>query len=263
METKAPNCAEVKAWAFERPARSASVTYWATRHAEYLSEPKIDETDSALEITANAPRPLDGVLHELARKHGWHINYEDPVYAKSDVVDDTAPAWMKEHPLGPRALAVRGGTFHARIPVDGYFPEDPMQVLPVLIGSYNRSGNPGTFELLTTGDKSFDVVGIGAGDGPQTPLLDTIMSFEGLEEDNANTTLEKFCAELSRRSGRVVVFAAPPSANRLFQTHIRRRWDSSPARETLRALYEEIGSTFCWRLFYDPDTNRFWLRMDW
>lgn len=185
------------------------------------------------------------------------------MYEKPDIVDDTAPSWLKEHPSGPRAWTMRGGAFYAKIRLDGYFPDDPMQVLPMLIESYNRSGNPGTFELLTTGDKSFDVVGIAAGDGPQTPLLDRSIIFDAIDEDNANTTMEKFCAELSRRSGRMVVFSAPPSGNRLFQTHIQQHWGNLPAREILRELYNKIGSTFCWRLFYDPDTNRFWLRMDW
>jgi hypothetical protein len=242
---------------------AAHIKQWTERHAQYLSLPAIEETDSWLEIRANAPRPLEGVLGALARQHGWHINYEDPVYGKSDIVDDTAPSWLKEHPTGPRAWAVRGGVFYAKIPLDGYFPDDPTQVLPALVDSYNRSGNPGTFKLLTRGPQSFDVVGTAAGDGPQMPLLDTVMGFDAAEEDNAEVTLQKFCKELSQRSGKTVGFGSPPSANRLFQTHIRQHWENLPARESLRQLYTEIGSTFWWRLFYDPDTNKFWLRMDW
>jgi hypothetical protein len=26
-------------------------------------------------------------------------------------------------------------------------------------------------------------------------------------------------------------------------------------------MYTQVGSTDCWRLFYDPDSNQFWLRM--
>jgi len=104
-----------------------------------LSEPKIKETDSSLEITANDPRRLESILDALARQHGWHINYEDPRYGKVDILDDTAPSWLKEHPNGPRAYMVAGGACYAKIPVDGYFPDDPMQVLPALIEAYNRS----------------------------------------------------------------------------------------------------------------------------
>ena len=36
---------------------------------------------------------------------------------------------------------------------------------------------------------------------------------------------------------------------------------NQPAREILRQLYKQVGSTDCWRLLYDPDSNQFWLRM--
>jgi hypothetical protein len=236
---------------------AAHTKEWTERHAYYLSEPKIKETDSSLEITANDPRPLESVLDALARQHGWHINYEDPRYGKVDILDDTAPSWLKEHPNGPRAYMVAGGAFYAKIPVDGYFPDDPMQVLPALIEAYNRSGNPGTFVLRTTNRESFDVDATAAGDGPQTPLLDTVMDFDATEDDSAAVTLNKFCEELSRRSGETVVFGSPPSANRLHQTHIQQHSENQPAREILRRLYNQVGSTFCWRLFYDPDSNKF------
>lgn len=45
------------------------------------------------------------------------------------------------HPNGRRAYGVAGGAFHVKIPIDGYFPDDPMQILPPLIEAYNRSGN--------------------------------------------------------------------------------------------------------------------------
>jgi hypothetical protein len=242
---------------------AAHIKEWTERHARYFSEPKIKETDSWLEITANDPRPLENVLDVLAHQHGWHINYEDPHYVKSDILDDTAPSWLKEHPNGPRAYTVAGGAFYAKIPVDGYFPDEPMQVLPALIEAYNRSGNRGAFELRTANRESFDVVPTAAGDGPQTPLLDTVMDFDATEDDSAGVTLNKFCEELSRRSGETVVFGSPPSANRLHQAHIQQHFENQPAREILRRLYNQVGSTFCWGLFYDPDSNKFWLRMRW
>jgi hypothetical protein len=242
---------------------AAHTKEWTERHANYLSEPKIKETDSSLEITANDPRPLESILDALARQHGWHINYEDPRYGKVDILDDTAPSWLKEHPNGSRAYMVAGGAFYAKIPVDGYFPDDPMQVLPALIEAYNRSGNPGAFELRTANRESFDVIPTVAGDGPQTPLLDTVMDFDATEGDSAAVTLKKFCEELSLRSGETVVFGSPPSANVLHQAHIQHHSENQPAREILRRLYNQVGSNFCWRVFYDPDSNTFWLRMSW
>lgn len=244
---------------------SAHVKEWTERRAHYLSEPKIKETESWLEITANDPRPLDSLLGVLLHLHGWHINYEDPRYAKTDIVDDTAPSWLEGHPDGPRGYAIAGGVFTARIAIDGYFPDDPMQILPALVEAYNHSGNPGRFELRRVNEKSFDVVPTGAADGRQTPLLDTVMSFDATDADSAPVTLRRFCEELSRQSGQTVVFVGTgsPSQNRLDQARIEQHSKNQMAREIVRQMYKQVGSTDCWRLLYDPDSNKFWLLLRW
>ena len=243
----------------------AHVKEWTERRAHYLSEPKIKETESWLEITANDPRPLDSVLGVLLHLHGWHINYEDPRYAKADIVDDTAPTWLEGHANGPRGYAIGGGAFTARIAIDGYFPDDPMQILPALVEAYNHSGNPGRFELRRVDDRSFDVVPTGVADGRQTPLLDTVMSFDATDADIAPVTLRRFCEELSRQSGQTVVFigTGSPSQNRLNQARIEQHSKNQTAREIVRQMYKQVGSTDCWRLLYDPDSSKFWLLPRW
>jgi hypothetical protein len=241
---------------------SAHNKAWTERHAQYMSEPRIEETESSLEITANAPRPLDDLLSVLAHQHGWHINYEDPQYGKSEIVDDTAPSWLELHPDGRRAYGIAGGDLHVKIPIDGYFPDDPMQILPALVEAYNRSGNPGQFQLRVVGKNSFDVIPTASGDGPQTPLLDTVMSFNASFDEGAYPTLRRFCEELSRKTGHTVVFGGfGPSENRLLESHIQQHSMNQPAREILRQMFRQVGSTDCWRLLYDADSNRFWLWM--
>jgi hypothetical protein len=139
-----------------------------------------------------------------------------------------------------------------------------MQVLPALVEEYNRSGNPGRFELRKV-NQQFDIVATAAGDGPQTPLLDTVMSFDATDAVSATITLRRFCEELSRKGGHTVVFGGTgsPSSNRLDQAHIQQHSLNQPAREIIRHMYEQVGSTDCWRLFYDPDSNKFWLWMRW
>jgi len=242
---------------------AADIKAWTERHAQYMSDPRIEETESFLEITANSPRPLDDILGALAHQHGWHINYEEPHHGKTEIVDNTAPSWLEQHPDGCRAYGVAGGAFHVKIPIDGYFPVDPMQTLPPLVEAYNRSGNPGQFQLRVVSEKSFDVVPTGSSDGPQTPLLDTVMSFDATADVGAYLTLRRFCEELSRKTGHTVVFGGTgsPSENRLLQAHIEQHSVNQPAREILRQMYEQVGSTDCWRLLYDPDSNKVWLRM--
>jgi hypothetical protein len=233
---------------------------WTVRHAHYF-EARFVHSESSLEIDVNSPRPLDDVLAVLARNHGWRINYEDPHYAKADLVDDTAPSWLREHPSGDRIYVVAGGAFYAKIPVDAYFPVDPRQILPALVEAYNRSGNPGKFELRPENNESFDVVATAAGDGPQTPLLDTVMSFDAKDSDSADSSLEAFCEALSRASGESVGFW------RFFVTgtsyfpggRIKLHVQNQPAREVLRRMLGQVTSTKSWCLLYDPELRKFLL----
>jgi hypothetical protein len=236
-------------------------TQWAERHANYLSDPIIDLKESALEITDNSPRPLDSIVAALAKRNGWHINYEDPAYGYEDIVDDTAPSWLEEHPYGPRAYAVGGGAFHTKIQILGQLHDQSVQVLSTLIDDYNKSNNPGRFELHNAGEQ-LDVVPSGTASSRQVPLLDTEMSFEEPGAATADVSLVKFCDELSRQSNHKVIFLAPPSANVLHQTHIEQHSQKQPAREILRHLYEQIGSRFSWRLLYDSGTREFFLTIE-
>lgn len=45
---------------------AAHIKAWTERRARYMSEPRIEETESFVEITANSPRPLDDILAALS-----------------------------------------------------------------------------------------------------------------------------------------------------------------------------------------------------
>jgi len=246
-----------------REQNDAHVKEWTERQARYLSEPEIEETENWLKIRENSPRPLDDVLTALAAQHGWHINYEDPRYGKADLVDSTAASRLEEHPEGRHVHTVAGGDFSVQIPLDGLFPMDPTQIIPAVVDAYNGSGNPGRFELRTTVQGSFDIVPASAANGPQKPILDTLMSFDTADSDSAPESLRKFGEELTRASGETVLFMLPPSANRIRQAQIQQHSQNQPAREILREMYKQVGSTDRWGLLYDPDTNRFYLQFRW
>jgi hypothetical protein len=165
------------------------------RHAQIV------ETKSSLEITVNSPRPLDDVLTALAKKYGWRINYEDPHYRKADVVEVTAASWLRQHPDGPYAYAVAGGAFSVKIPLRAGCRPDPEQVIAAVVKAYNSSGNPGRFEVRASHDKWFDVVPTAAADGPEKPILDTLVGFEATPPRATEFSLQVFCEELTLRSG--------------------------------------------------------------
>lgn len=236
---------------------------WAERHARY-SEVQIFHSESSVEIKVNSPRPLYDVLAALARNHVWRINYEDPHYGAADLVDNTAPSWLKEHPNGPRAYMIAGGAFSVRIPVDGLFPDDPIQVIPAVVEAYNRSRNPGRFDLRTRENHEwFDVVPTAAADGPQEPILDTVMSFDARKNDTAKETLRTFCEELTARNGQIIEFwgSFQPGSGPLDEAKIQQHSHLEPAREILRQMVAQVRSTASWLLFYDPDRQRFILKL--
>ena len=249
---------------------AAHIKAFTERHAQYMSAPRIEETESVLEITANAPRPLDDILAALAHQHGWHINYEEPQFGKSEIVDQTTPSWLEQHPNGPRAYGIAGGAFHVKIAIDGYFPDDPMQILPPLVEAYNRSGNPGRFQLRVVNELAFDIIPTGSSDGPQTPLLDTMMSFDASADVGAYPTLRRFCEELSRETGHIRPAGdakGTPHEIAEICAHPRER------RDVLRAAREQpaearLGDEFLERLraarlgllVERPDLVRSWLR---
>ena len=223
---------------------------------------QIDRRRTSLEIATNDPRPLYTALDALARQYGWHINYEDPRYATVDLVDDTAPSWLLQYRDGHHVYAVAGGAFNVKIPTDGLFPLDPTQIISAVIAAYNASGNPGRFELRATNREWFDVVATSARDGPQKAVLDTVMSFDTADTVDATINLRNFCEKLSGRNGQAVVFGGTgsPSSNRLDQARIELHAKNRPAREILRQMFKQVGFMDTWRLLYDPDTNKYWLR---
>ena len=112
---------------------------------------------------------------------------------------------------------------------------------------------------------SFDIVPTAAADGPQTPVLDTVMSFDATDSVTASVSLRSFCEKLSRVSGQTVIFGGTglPMSGPADEIGIKQHSLSQPAREILRQLMQQVGSTYCWRLLYDTDSDRFWLRMRW
>jgi hypothetical protein len=224
------------------------------RHAQIV------ETKSSLEIAVNFPRPLDDVLTALAKKYGWRINYEDPHYKKTDVVEVTAPSWLRQHADGPYAYAVAGGAFSAKISLRAGCRRDPQQVIAAVVKAYNSSGNPGRFEVRVSQDEWFDVVPTAAADGPEKPILDTLVGFDATPPTATEFSLQVFCKELALRSRQPIDYHdfSPGRMPEQGQPRIEVHDPNRPAREVLRQMLRESLTT-SWSLYYDPDLREFML----
>jgi hypothetical protein len=234
--------------------------------ARHYREAEIVEAGSSLEVAVNSPRPLDDVLTALARKYDWRVDYEDPRYGKTDLVDDTAPSWRSEHPNGPRSYAIGGGEFDVRIPVDTGYPPQAEQVIAATVEAYNRSGNPGRFELRRFeefGDEWFDVVPTAGTGGLLTPILDTPISFDETERFIAASTFAAFCREVTARGGEPITYLGWPflvgqsSLSAPLQPGAALHARNRQAREVLRQMISQESATTSWRVYYDPDSWTF------
>lgn len=239
---------------------TSHATEWANRRAAYIAHPRIARTGSSIEISTNSPRPLDQVIGALSSGYGWHVNYEDPQYSASDLVDDTAPSWLKEHPNGPRVYNPAGGAFTVTIPFavpDAKHSPDPTRVLPAVVSAYNRTTNPGRFELRNAGDGTFDVVPVSK-DPREIAVLDTMMDFEAEMGPSVGSILGEFCAELQRQSGKRVTFSGfGVAAQVLIQETVAVHVHQQPAREILRQILKQLGQSIVWDVIYDPDSSGF------
>jgi hypothetical protein len=187
----------------------------------------------------------------------------NPHYRKTDVVEVTAASWLGRHPEGPYAYAVAGGAFSATIRLREGFRQDPEQVIAAVVKAYNGSGNPGRFEVRASNDKWFDVVPTAAAEGPEKPILDTLVGSDAIPPQASELSLQVFCEELAFR-GQWPIKCYDFFGERMYlpqqveQPKIELHPPNRRAREVLRQMLRESLTT-SWGVYYDPDLREFML----
>jgi hypothetical protein len=218
--------------------------------ASYAKEAVITEAAGTIRIMANSPRPLEQVLDALQRKYGWIVNYEDPQYVSA--VD-----------------VVKGSDDNSQVPAGGNFTfefsgasPDQEKTLRQLVDTYNKSKNPGQFELRHTADGVFIVVGTAA-HSDKGELIQQHAPFDlpltiANQEQTIDETVTHICAELSKQSRSNVVLAISPR-KLLFQNRVVVGGNKVAARELLtRSLLAAHGKIY-WRLLFDPTSKSYYL----
>ena len=218
---------------------------------QYLKEAAISESKDVVHIVANSPRPLEQVLEALRKKYGWVVDYEDPQYtASQDIVQGSGDTPMK-YPSG--------GTFSVEFPAKA---PDEEKTLHLIIDAYNKSKNPGQFELRRGPENQFYVVGNAAHDekggiSSQTAALDVPVTLPS-EERALTETLDLLCQEISKQIHVEVVIGVSPRAL-LGKSSPKIGGAKIPARELLMQSLAATKHTLYWSLFYDPNTKGYLL----
>ena len=232
----------------------------------YSKQAVISDTGTTIRLVANASRPLTQALDALQQKYGWRVNYEDPQYtSKPDLIDAPGLQDKSSYPNGQHRVP-SGGAFVVEFPAASVanVSPDEKKTLQLLIDSYNRSGNPGQFELRENRpEQSFDVVGTAAHDSQgrisqQQVLLDLPITLDA-QARTVSDTVDLICQKIAEKSHIKITFGVYPLG--LDHATVVVGGKDLTARSYLLRTMESTNRKLCWRLLFDPDSNSYFLNL--
>src|SRR5437870_928199 len=115
--------------------------------AQFMREGVVIRNGDTATVKANDPRPLAQAIQAVSEEYGWVVDYEDPLYSDSEVVDAADPKWRASHPEAPMVKGIAGGAFQCDYDERAALASTPGEeaTLQKLVAEYNRTANPGKF----------------------------------------------------------------------------------------------------------------------
>jgi hypothetical protein len=149
----------------------------------------------------------------------------------------------------------RGGRFTVDFPAGN---PDVEKILQIVLDSYNRSDNPGHFQLRKISSDVFSIVGVES-TGPSTgnSLLDIPVTFP-VKERTATATLELLCKKLAELQKIAVTVGVLPR-NFLDHAPVSVGGKKISARELLVRTLQATHHKLYWRLLFDPNSNAYFI----
>jgi hypothetical protein len=236
---------------------SQAISQTTSDTSSYLRQAAISETGGIVHIAANSPRPLAQTLDALRQKYGWAVDYEDPQFiSKLDLVETANP--------GNSNLPARlpgGGRFSVEFPASTPEPEEE-KTLQLVVDSYNRSDNPGRFELRRSKQGAFFVVGAQARDGQgrilhQRVLFDAPITLAA-HHRTATDTVDLICRKIAEHRGITVTVGVTPRSV-LDHADVTVGGTKVAARDLLLQTLISTHRNLYWRLLYDPTSKGYFL----
>jgi len=217
--------------------------------------------DGNLTVSSDESRPLRFALLALAETYGWTVDYEDPVYSGSEISDTTDAQWLKEHPNGRHVYAPAKGSFSADLGkvVDGN--PDEMQLVSALTVLYDRTSNPGTFQVVRTANGRLAVVGQSRHQpaGAFTPVLNQQMR-PPQKSESASKALQELASECSVAAGVPIELGILPS-NATATSTVSGYDGMLTCREQLGRILAALDHPTEYLLLYDINTRAYYLNI--
>jgi hypothetical protein len=220
----------------------------------YLKQAEVSETAGKIQIVANSPRPLAQILDSLREKYGWAVSYEDPQFISEldlvDAQDSTNHARKTNLP--------RGGVFSVEFPSAA----EEEATLQLVVDLYNRSKNPGRFELRKSEQRNFSVVGVEARDrhgqmSRRRVVFDVPITL-AIRPRTASDTVRVICRQVVAQRGVPVTVGVSPR-NVLDQTVLTVGGANISARDLLLRTLAATRRPIYWRLLFDPNSKGYFL----
>jgi hypothetical protein len=222
-------------------------------------EPSVSRVGNTVHISVGGPRPLEQAIDALRLQYGWVISYEDPQYLSPKDVTEAAGS--------KGSLLPAGHGFSVTVPADSPTDAPPEEKsLKLIVDAYNRSGNPGQFELRKSEEGAFALVGVAALDekgviAAQKALLDSTITMS-VEQRTIDDTVDVLCRKLAEETHVPVSVGITPR-KLVEHTNVKAGGTKSPARAILAQSLAASGRPMYWRLLFDPNTKSYLLNIHW
>ena len=173
---------------------------------------------------------------------------------------------MSRTPGSPERIKIPGGhAFSAEFPVSK--TQDPIpdedKTVQLVVDLYNRSGNPGQFEVRKVDDR-LEVVGMAARDehgniAKQRVPLDLPITL-AVQQRSAFDTVDLICHAIAERSDVKIAVGVFPMGL-MNHTNVTVGGADLPAHALLQRALAATGQQLVWRLLFDPDSKSYFLNL--
>lgn len=211
-------------------------------------------------VVATDPRPLASATVAIRREYGWRVDYEDPVYLPSQLVDDSPPGWRAMHPAMKAGGFTPGGTsLRSTYPEDfaGHIASDEQKnnTLNQVLTDFQKSQNPGTFVLKKLNGR-LAVVGVSDG----RAVLDTPVEVKAVNV-SALQALSAIMAQVGQHTGLKAGLGEVP-LNPLIHCTVNTSYDSIPARDAIVDVLQRCHLDLTWEALYGGIRNSYLLNLE-
>jgi len=228
----------------------------------YLPKASVVAVDSShVRVDASDPRPLHQALDVLRLTFGWLVDYEDPIYSPTDLIDLTGPVYKAAHPNGPRLLVPRTIPFSATLTKGSANEESAATqrtMLDQLVAAHRQIANPGEFVVNDEGSGRFAVVGISSESSNDSGVLGftiDLPAFDGSVEDY----IQLICQEVHNST--MTKFELGVFPYQRLQTHLVLPKSHIVARKALNDALDATGQLLYSEALYNAGDKSFFLNI--